>query len=352
MNVPPRSGSDSTGALLFEFADQLTSDLEAGRVHPLAHYLARFPGHEEEVAREYLAWTGAGAHAETAVARAIVPARDRIGPYRLVEVLGRGGQGVVYRAEDCRLERTVALKVLSTPIASVSQGRRSRFRREAEILSRLDHPGICTVLDADLDGETLYIAMRFVEGETLARAISRARSTRAGATRAGATRDGATRDGATRDGEGSPASADDEPTSASRLLAPRRGLELAGTLAFFERVARALHAAHEAGVVHRDIKPGNLMVAKDGSPVILDFGLARAEEEDSSLLTRSGEVFGTPAYMSPEQLKSGRDVDRRADVYSLGVVLYECLTLERPFQGDSSAALVRAIQTGTPEPLR
>src|ERR1044071_1401474 len=165
MNVPPRSGSDSTGALLFEFADQLSSDLEAGRVHPLAHYLARFPGHAEEVAREYLAWTGGGAPEPA-------PPRDRIGPYRLVEVLGRGGQGVVYRAEDARLERTVALKVLSIPVASVSQGRRNRFRREAEIVSRLDHPGICTILAADLDTDAPYIAMRFVEGETLATALA------------------------------------------------------------------------------------------------------------------------------------------------------------------------------------
>jgi WD40 repeat protein/serine/threonine protein kinase len=327
--------SDTDSALLFELADQLTADLETGRLRPLAHYLARFPGFEEQVAREYLAWTrpgpAEGTEAAAGSARSLPP-RDRIGPYRLLEVLGRGGQGVVYRAEDVRLQRTVALKVLSLPVASVSQGRRSRFRREAEIVSRLDHPGICTVLDADLDSETPYIAMRYVEGETLAAALARAR--------------------ARRSETPTPPAERDTTTSASRLLAPRRGLELAETLAFFERVARALHAAHEAGVIHRDIKPGNLMVSKDGSPVILDFGLARVEEEESALLTRSGEVFGTPAYISPEQLKSGRDVDRRADVYSLGVVLYECLTLVRPFEGESSAALARAIQGAPLPPLR
>ncbi len=316
-----QDSSDSDDAILFDFADQLLFDRDSGRMNPLAHYLARFPGHEERVAREYLRLTAseAAGAAPTAVRRL-----DRIGPYRLDGILGRGGQGVVYRAEDTRLERCVALKVLTLPVASVSQGRRNRFRREAAIVSRLDHPGICTVLDADLDGEHPYIAMRFVEGETLAAALARVR----GSASAAAT----------------PTPESGASTSASRLLAPRRALELSETLSFFERAARALHAAHEAGVVHRDIKPGNIMVSKDGAPVILDFGLARDAEEESALLTRSDEVFGTPAYISPEQLHSGRHVDRRTDVYSLGVVLYECLTLSRPFQGDSSAALAQSIR--------
>ena len=334
MVVSPDPTGDSTAAALFDFADQLTQDLEAGRLRPLVHYLARFPGFEEAVAREYLAWTARGEAGPESSTGKEARAPDRIGPYRVGEILGRGGQGVVYRAEDVRLERTVALKVLSLPIASVSQGRRNRFRREAEIVSRLDHPDICTVLDADLQGETPYIAMRFVEGETLATALARAREARS----AGATP--------------TPAPSGEESTSASRLLAPRRGLEISGALSFFERVARALHAAHEAGVVHRDIKPGNIMVSKEGAPVVLDFGLARDDEEESALLTRSGEVFGTPAYISPEQLLSGRDVDRRTDVYSLGVVLFECLTLARPFQGDSSESLARAIRQSAPPALR
>ncbi len=318
--------TDALGSVLFDFADQLMADLEGGEAQPLAHYLARFPGHEESVAREYLAITGARANATLAGSAASAAWERRIGPYRLVDLLGRGGQGVVYRARDTRLQRTVALKVLDVPVASVSQTRRNRFRREAEIVSRLDHPNICTVLDADLDCETPYIAMRFVEGETLAALVARAVSGEVGA----------------------PAS------DVARLIAPHGALELALTLSFFERVARALHAAHETGVIHRDVKPGNLMVSKDGAPVVLDFGLARDEDEaeDSAVLTRSGEVFGTPAYMSPEQLSGGRAVDRRTDVYSLGVVLYECLTLARPFQGDSSAALARAIQTAPPPPLR
>ncbi len=315
---------DSEGSALFDFADQLLGDLEAGRELPLAHYLARFPGHEEHVAREFLALTGKGASEVGGPERRTQP-RDRIGPYRLVHVLGRGGQGVVYRAEDSRLERTVALKVLSLPVASVSQGRRNRFRREAEILSRLDHPGVCTVLDADLDGELPYIAMRFVDGETLASALSRVR------------------DAESENELDEAVPSTDASTSASRLLAPRRALELAETLAFFERCARALHAAHEAGVVHRDVKPGNIMVTKDGLPVILDFGLARGEFEDSAVLTRADEVFGTPAYLSPEQARSGRDVDRRTDVFSLGIVLFECLTLIRPKSSDSTGSSARLL---------
>ena len=321
METPERS--DSTAAMLFDFADQLLADREAGRLLPLAHYLARFPGHEEAVAREYLALTSERAEG--------VPSRaaDRVGPYRLLEVVGRGGQGVVWRALDLRLERVVALKVLGSPFAGTGGARRERFRREAGIVARLDHPGLCTVLDADLEGETPYIAMRYVEGETLAVALARARVAPADA-----------------------ASASSGPsTAASRLLAPRDALSLAASLAFFERAARALHAAHEAGVVHRDVKPGNLMVSEDGSPVVLDFGLARADEGEEPL-TRSDDVFGTPAYVSPEQVRGGRRVDRRADVWALGVVLYECLTLARPFGGDSGATLAHEILSAAPPPVR
>jgi len=324
--------TDSSGSILFDFADQLLSDIDAGRLRPLAHYLARFPGHEEKVAREYLALTS-GQPETIARQRGDGRPLERIGPYKVIAVIGRGGQGVVYRALDPRLDRTVAVKVLTIPVASVSQGRRTRFRREAAILARLDHPGICTVLDADLDGESPYIAMRFIEGETLAAALIRVREA--------------------DEREITPSSPGDSDTSASRLLAPRRALELAETLSFFERVARALHAAHEAGVVHRDVKPGNIMVSSDGAPVVLDFGLAHDGGDESAQLTRSDEVFGTPAYISPEQLESGRNVDRRTDVYSLGVVLYECLTLTRPFQGDSSASLAEAIRRAPmPAPRR
>jgi len=326
-----QDASDSSGSILFDFADQLLSDLDGGGLQPLAHYLARFPGHEEAVAREYIALTSCIPSPTPGATRVVERRADRIGPYRLIEILGRGGQGIVYRADDTRLERTVALKVLSLAVASVSQGRRTRFRREAAILARLLHPGICTILDADLEGDTPYIAMRFVEGETLAVALARAREIEEGST--------STSDGMT-------------PSSASRLLAPRRAVDLAQTLSFFERAARTLHAAHEAGVVHRDVKPGNLMVSTDGSPVLLDFGLARGGDDESVALTRSDEVFGTPAYISPEQLDSGRHVDRRTDVYSLGVVLYECLTLKRPFQGDSNVALAEAIRFAPIPPLR
>jgi serine/threonine protein kinase len=149
---------------------------------------------------------------------------------------------------------------------------------------------------------------------------------------------GASEPAAGGDGEDGPG------TSASTTRAQIQDL-----LTVFEKVARALHAAHEAGVVHRDIKPGNVMVTSAGEPVILDFGLAHAEDQDFESLTRPGDLFGTPAYMSPEQLTRGTlQLDRRTDVYSLGATLYECLTLKRPFEAPTREALYQAILSKEP----
>jgi serine/threonine protein kinase len=246
---------------------------------------------------------------------------DRIGPFRILELVGRGGQGIVYLAEDERLHRKVALKVL-TGWGLTSEAALKRFRREAEVASKLDHPGICTVYDAGVEDGVPYIAMRYVEGETLARKLSTARE-----------------------------SAGDEATSVVGLLefeaaastrpevdpsptpsGPTTHAEVMRVVRLVEEAARALHAAHESGVIHRDIKPGNIMVTAASEPVILDFGLARELEGDLPTLTHMGELFGTPAYMSPEQLAHQRiRLDRRTDVWSLGVTLYECLSLRRPF---------------------
>lgn len=306
MSHPPIS---DTGAL-FEFTDRFLADAARGRVFGVEHYLALFPGHERALRAEY---------AELALAHAAPShATLHVGPYRLVSELGRGGQARVWLAEHTRLGRKVALKVLGGTLVGASHERRERFRREAELVARLEHPGICGVLDADLDAEPPWIAMRHVAGETLAAALERERAEHE---RAGG----------------------DAPC-------PVRGAHLAERLHFVERVARALHAAHEAGVVHRDVKPGNIMLATDGAPVVLDFGLA-FDEDGGSALTRTGDVFGTPAYMAPEQL-DGRTADRRTDVYALGVVLYEVVTLCRPFAAASSAALTRAIRTDLPPDAR
>lgn len=248
-------------------------------------------------------------------------AYEAIGLYQPLRELGRGGQAVVYLAEDRRLHRPVALKVLKG-LGPLTETMMRRFRREAEVASRLDHPGICVVYDAGVAGGVPYIAMRYVEGETLAERIEAAEERRG-----------------TEDGSHSVGSA------------TRAGIH--GVLEVVEKAARALHVAHEAGIVHRDVKPGNIMVTPRGEPVILDFGLAGDEDGDLASLTGTGESPGTPAYMSPEQLMARRiRVDRRTDVYSLGVTLFECLTLERPFRGGTREVLYRAIQEEDPADIR
>ncbi|MCC6409873.1 MAG: protein kinase [Planctomycetes bacterium] len=300
----------SDDAEVFDFLDEYLRDRSAGATHELSHYLKRFPGSEAAVAREFLALQESVKGAATSSPRY---AEDRrVGPYRLVREIGRGGQGAVWLAEDTRIARRVALKLLPPSFAALSAERRERLRREAELVAKLAHPAIATIYEAQIDGDMPFIAMRFVEGESLAAALERAKR-----------------------GE----------RSELLPLPPRNAVELASTLAFFERAARGLHAAHEAGVVHRDVKPGNLMVDAHGEPVVLDFGQAREEASGEQPLTLSGEVFGTPSYMSPEQARGeAKSLDRRTDVWSLGASLFECLTLERPFQGASYPVLLDAIE--------
>ena len=262
---------------------------------------------------------------------------DGFGHYRVVKELGRGGQAIVYLADDTRLNRKVALKVM-TGFGDFDDAALARFQREAEVASRLDDPGICTVYESGAFDKTAYIAMRLVDGETLGERIKRARD----------------------DDRDEPASlffdlddaTEEAPSDSETNTVPDR-IDVMRTIEVVERTARALHTAHEAGVIHRDIKPGNIMVTREGDPVVLDFGLAGDTESDLQTLTREGDFFGTPAYMSPEQLAANRiTVDRRTDVYSLGVLLYECLTLERPFQVPTREALYQAILTEEPSSPR
>ncbi len=301
------SGGDPEGvelqAALFELRAQLCVDEREDRRRPLAEYQRRFPGFEAEVAVEFEAVLAARRGAE----RADAAPHELFGRYRVLHELGRGGQARVVLALDETLRRHVALKIVSSEFENVSPERRERLRREANTISRLEHPGICAVYEARLDLARPFIAMRYVPGETLAAQIKRAQDERRSAT---------------------PAS----PSPARVALFPERREELAQLLRFFERLVRAVHAAHEAGVIHRDLKPSNVMVTPAGEPVILDFGLARDESSDEVSLTRSGALVGTPAYMAPEQFEPGAAApDRRADVYALGVMLYECSTLARPF---------------------
>ena len=245
-------------------------------------------------------------------------ARATVGPYRILRELGRGGAGVVYLASDERLGRRVALKVLSDgPVPSPAA--LARFRREAEAASRVEHAGICPVYDVgEADGRP-YIAFRHVPGESLARRIRRRR------------REAEAGEGGGRESE-------------ERELALR----------VVEEAARAMHAAHQAGLVHRDLKPGNVMVTPQGNAVVLDFGLAQATDADAvRATTRTTVGAGTPAYMAPEQLSLGGDaLDARTDVYALGATLYEALTLHPPFEAPTLSALFEQILRAEPERVR
>ncbi|MFG0319465.1 MAG: WD40 repeat domain-containing serine/threonine protein kinase, partial [Planctomycetota bacterium JB042] len=299
MSIP---SDDEAAARLFDFVTLYLDDVEAGAPRPLAEYQARFPGAEREVAVEF-------ARLETGRTEADAAPVERISHFRPIRRVGVGGQAVVVLAEDERTGRRVALKVLAAPTAALLGERRRRLEREARVLARLDHPGLCGVEESDLEHDPPFLAMRFVEGETLRRAV-----------------------------------VDRAPPSAS---------EIDQVLGLIERVALALDASHQAGVVHRDVKPDNIMVTPDGAPVVLDFGLARVDRSTSHL-TRPGDACGTLAYMAPEQLDDEADaVDRRADVYSLGVTLYECLTGARPFDAPTRAGFERAIRVeSVPDPRR
>jgi serine/threonine protein kinase/tetratricopeptide (TPR) repeat protein len=233
--------------------------------------------------------------------------------YRISSALGAGGMGEVYRATDMKLGRDVALKVLPAEMAS-SPERLERFRREAQALAALDHPGIVTVYSVEEADGIHFLTMQLVEGQSLDCVV--------------------------------PASG----------LTPPQVLEIATAL------AEALAAAHEKGIVHRDLKPANVMLTGDGRVKVLDFGLAKVHSRahgaaaasdatyTSAGQTAIGVVMGTPAYMSPEQV-AGRAVDHRSDVFSFGVLLYEMATGRRPFEGASSAELASAILRDAPPSL-
>ena len=228
---------------------------------------------------------------------------SQIGQYRIERVLGEGGMGVVYLAEDVRLGRTVALKALA-PRYTGDAARRERLRREARAAASLTHPGIATVYALEeFDGQ-IFIAGEYVPGETLREELARG------------------------------------PLSAMRSLETALG------------VARALAAAHDRGIVHRDLKPENIVRTGSGDVKILDFGLARFRDPPPSLahLTDDGMILGTPAYMSPEQIR-GTAVDGRSDLFSLGIVLYELVAGQHPFAGSDPASTIARILEAEPARL-
>jgi tetratricopeptide (TPR) repeat protein len=267
---------------------------------------ARSRGVDPDLFQERMAgahWlVGRHQRARAGTGSSLPPLPFRLGEFELLEEAGRGGMGIVFRGVQVALGRPVAVKVLN-PAIDDARGRQ-RFLQEARAAARLRHPHVVAVVSVGEQDGLAWLATEWVEGQSLAALLR------------------AARDGARRD--------ELHHLATARLIA---------------RIAAALQHAHEQGLLHRDVKPGNVMVDAQGEPHLLDFGLVK--DLTAATMTGTGEVLGSPAYMSPEQL-AGRLPTSRSDVYSLGVTLYECLTLRRPFEADTSVELQRRIQTGEP----
>jgi eukaryotic-like serine/threonine-protein kinase len=232
--------------------------------------------------------------------------KTRFGPYEIIALIGAGGMGEVYEARDTRLDRTVAIKICKGLI-------NERFEREARAISSLNHPHICALYDIGREGSVDFLVMEYLEGESLE----------------------------------------------ARL---RKGaLPIEEALRIAIQIARALDAAHRKGVVHRDLKPGNVMLTRSGAK-LLDFGLAKMASPVVSVemetlgptaepITAKGTILGTFQYMSPEQLE-GKETDARSDIFSFGAMLYEMITGRKGFEGSSHASLIAAVMSTNPPPSR
>jgi serine/threonine protein kinase len=238
--------------------------------------------------------------------------RNKLGPYEIVAAIGAGGMGEVYRAQDTRLDRTVAIKILTQGLTNTPE-LRQRFEREARAVSKFNHPHICALYDVGNQDGIEYLVMEYLQGETLAARIEKG------------------------------------------------PLPPADLLRYASQIADALDKAHRQGIVHRDLKPGNVMLTKAGAK-LLDFGLAKGGEilpardiatspTVSRALTMQGTIVGTLQYMSPEQLE-GKDADTRSDIFSFGGMLYEMATAKKAFEGKSQASLIAAILKEEPRSMR
>jgi len=221
-----------------------------------------------------------------------------------VRELGRGAMGIVYEGRDPDIGRKVAIKTIRFDVINrkaEQEEAQKRFMREAQSAGNLSHPNIVTIYDVGQDKGLTYIAMEFIEGEDL-----------------------------------------------ENLIAEGRRLPLESTINLIEQIGEALDFAHRHGIIHRDIKPGNVLIDKEGRPRLLDFGIARVS---NSTMTQANTVMGTPYYMAPEQI-AGRAVDHRADIFSLGAILYEILTLAKPFPGENMTTVIYRILNEDPPETR
>jgi serine/threonine protein kinase len=278
-----------------------------------------------------------------------VAAGRTLGDYRIVREIGRGGMGVVYLAEQVSLRRSVALKVLPAHL-TLQPAAIERFQREASTAARLRYRSIVEIYAIGEEGGAHFFAMEFIEGTPLDRVIERMRKESLERLD-GKTVGFAVSAAAHRKEIEIPASLEEPPPTAAPSSAWNKTY-IETTCRLIAQVADALEYAHRGGVIHRDVKPSNVLVREDGTPVLTDFGLAR--EEGLPSVTLTGEFAGTPHYVSPEQAMARRlAVDHRTDVFSLGVTLYELLTLRRPFEGKSSQeVLAKIIAKEPPNPKR
>ena len=303
MSVPhsdERPAGDLQPRSLESVMAEYVERIEEGQAPNPGEYLQAFPEHADEL-RSFFRnhhWLGDTPAPETTLVG------TQVGPYRIEAEIARGGMGVVYRARQEGLERPVALKLISTGVLAGDEERK-RFRIEAEAAAKLEHPGIIAIHEIGSWQGYEYFSMSLVEGATLQSRVD---------------------DGVFDDSE------------SARLV---------------RDVARAVGYAHREGIVHRDLKPDNILLGKDGRPLVTDFGLAKWHREGSMLsrigLTRTGQVLGTPHYMSPEQASGRSQGDASTDIYSLGAILYALLTGQPPHLGSSAAEVLRSALQDEPE---
>lgn len=292
--LPPTEPVDEQDALEEVMAEYLEK-IESGGTPDPATYLELYPQHAAELTTFFRNhhWLG-----ETSAPETPSLLGTKIGPYEIEEEIARGGMGIVYRARQQGLDRRVALKLISGGVLAGKE-ERSRFRLEAEAAARLHHPGIIAIHEIGSWQGYEYFSMTFVDGPTLQDRVD---------------------------------SQDFDDKETARLL---------------HDVAEAVDYAHRAGIVHRDLKPDNILVSKEGCPLVADFGLAKWHH-DGTMLTQTGQVLGTPHYMSPEQASGSSDSNPASDIYSLGAILYALLTGQPPHAGTSPVEILRSLSQDEP----